>query len=282
VFNRSIHTLVDNALRPGADASRADAQLAVARTQLYQAQEAEQAALATLASLMGAAGTEIRLNAGELLDLPPIDSLPTAAPSANPLAQRQIASVRQTQAQEKLLNRTDYPRIFLQAEAFGRGSEVPNNGSIIGSWNGLAPARGNWIAGLTITFPNVFDFKSLSAEKQVARATERSQQALYEKTVQDLTGEVQAAIAQLKGAQLVAQQTPIELAAAQASETQSRARYDASLATLTEVAEAEGLLAQAEMDDAVARLNVWRGLFGVAYAQGDLQPFLSVLRSSNP
>jgi outer membrane protein len=282
VFNQSIHTLVDNALRPGADGSRADAQLALAKTQLYQAQQAEQAALATLASLMGAAGSDIRLDTGKLLGLPPLNSLPGVAPGANPLAQDQMAAVRQVQAQEKVLNRTDYPRLFLQAEGFGRGSEIPNNGSIIGNSNGLVPARGNWIAGLTITFPNVFDFKALSAEKQMAKATENSQQALYDKTIQDLTGQVQAALAQLKGAQLVAQQTPIELAAARASETQSRARYDASLATLVEVADAEGLLAQAEIDDAVARLNVWRGLFGVAYAQGDLQPFLGVLRAPNP
>jgi outer membrane protein len=282
VFNQSIHTLVDNTLRPGVDASRADAQLALAKTQLYQAQQTEQAALATLASLMGTAGSEIRLGPGKLLEVPPVDSLPSLTPSVNPLAQEQMASVRQAQAQERVLNRTDYPRVFLQAEGFGRGSEVPNSGSIVGNWNGLAPARGNWIAGLTITFPNVFDFKALSAEKQMAKATENSQQALYNKTIQDLTGQLQAALAQLKGAQLVAQQTPIELAAARASETQSRARYDASLATLVEVADAEGLLAQAEMDDAVARLNVWRALFAVAYAQGDLQPFLNALRAPKP
>jgi outer membrane protein len=282
VFNQSVHTLVDNALRPGADASRADAQLALAKVQLYQAQQAEQATLATLASLMGTAGSEIRLDTGKLLNLPLVDSLPGTAPGANPLAQDQIAAVRQVQAQEKVLNRTDYPRLFLQAEGFGRGSDVPNNGSIIGNWNGLAPGRGNWVAGITVTFPNVFDFKALSAEKQMVKSTENSQQALYNKTIQDLTGQIQAALAQLRGAQLAAQQTPIELAAARASEAQSRARYDASLATLVEVADAEGLLAQAEMDDAVARLNVWRGLFGVAYAQGDLQPFLSVLRAPNP
>jgi outer membrane protein len=223
VFDQSIHTLVDNTLRPGADASRADAQLALARTQLYQAQQAEQAAIATLASLIGAAGTEIRLDPGKLQDLPPIDSLPSAAPSANPLAQQQLASVRRAEAQDKALNRTDYPRLFLQAEGFGRGIEVPNSGSIIGNWNGLAPARGNCVAGLTITFPNLFDFKALSAEKQAATATEKSQQALYDKTIQDVTGGVRAALAQLKGTQLVAQQTPIELAAARASGTQSRA-----------------------------------------------------------
>lgn len=277
VFNRSIHALVDNSLRPGADASRADAQLALAKTQLYRAQAAEQAALATLATLMGTAGSEVTVDAGRLLDLPPAQSLPSVTPAENPLAQDQLATVRQAQAQEKVLDRTDYPRFFLQAEGFGRGSEVSNDGMIIGNWNGLAPARGNWVTGITVTFPNVFDFKALSAEKQIAKAHEREQQALYDKTIQDVTGQVQVALAQLRSALEVAQQTPIELAAARASETQSRARYDASLATLVEVADAEGLLAQAEMDDAVARLNVWRGLFGVAYAQGDLQPFLQLL-----
>jgi hypothetical protein len=47
-----------------------------------------------------------------------------------------------------------------------------------------------------------------------------------------------------------------------------------------EVADAESLLAQAEMEDAIARLNLWRGLFNVAYAQGDLEPFLAVLRAN--
>jgi outer membrane protein TolC len=282
VFHRSIHTLVDNALRPGADASRADAQLAVAKTHLYQTQESEQSALATLAALLGTAGTEIRLDSGNLLDLPPASSLPSVAPAANPLALDQMAAVRQAQAQEKVLSRTDDPRIFIQAQALGRGSEVPTDGSFIGNWNGLAPARANWVVGLTITFPNVFDFKALGAQKQIAKANERSQRALYDKTIQDLTGQVQTALAALKSAQLVAQQTPVELAAARATETQSRARYEASLATLVEVADAEGLLAQAEMDDVVARLNVWRSLFNLAYAQGDLQPFLNILHAAHP
>jgi outer membrane protein TolC len=124
--------------------------------------------------------------------------------------------------------------------------------------------------------------KALNAQKQVSKANELAQQALYDKTIQDVTGHVQAALAQLKNAQLIAQQTPIELAAAQATETQSRARYDASLATLVDVSEAEGLLAKAEIDDAIARLNLWRGFFNVAYAQGNLQPFLDMLRSPNP
>lgn len=114
----------------------------------------------------------------------------------------------------------------------------------------------------------------------MAKAHENSQRALYDKTIQDLTGQAQAAMAVLKSAKLVAEQIPVELAAARQSESQSKARYEASLTTIVEVADAEGLLARAESDDAIARVNVWRSLFGVAAAQGDLQPFLDMLRTS--
>ena len=43
---------------------------------------------------------------------------------------------------------------------------------------------------------------------------------------------------------------------------------------MTEVADAQRLLAQAEIDDRVARLNIWRALLLAAKIQGDLKPFL--------
>ncbi len=281
-FHKSIHVLVDNQLRAGADGSRADAELARAKIQLYQSQQAARVTLDTLAALMGTAGTEIKLDAGSLLGLSPAGSLPDASASEHPLARDQMADVRQIQTEERVLQRTDYPRLYLQGEVFGRGSEVPTNGTILGNWNGLAPARENWVTGITVMFPDVFGFKALSAQKQISKANERSQKARYDQTIQDLSGQIQAARDQLKTAQLVAQETPTELAAAQQSETQSRARYQSGLATLVEVADAENLLALAEMEDSIARLDVWHGLFAVANAQGNLQDFLQLLRSSPP
>ena len=46
---------------------------------------------------------------------------------------------------------------------------------------------------------------------------------------------------------------------------------------MIDVSIAESALAQAEGDDAVAKLNVWRGLAGVAEAEGDLTSFLQLL-----
>jgi outer membrane protein TolC len=55
---------------------------------------------------------------------------------------------------------------------------------------------------------------------------------------------------------------------------QATARYQAGLANIDELAEAQRLLTQAEIDDVLARLGVWRGLLRIATAAGDLQPFL--------
>ena len=78
----------------------------------------------------------------------------------------------------------------------------------------------------------------------------------------------------MDGARRVAQNTPIQLQAARVLEQQSRARYDAGLATIIEVADSQRLLLQAEVGDAVARLGVWRALLADAAAKGDLSELL--------
>ena len=82
----------------------------------------------------------------------------------------------------------------------------------------------------------------------------------------------------VQAARAVAANTPIQLAAAQQSEMQARARYEAGLATILELAEAQSLLAQAEVQDQLARVDVWRSLLAAAVAQGDLTPFLTILK----
>jgi outer membrane protein TolC len=70
----------------------------------------------------------------------------------------------------------------------------------------------------------------------------------------------------LDAARAIAQNTPVQLTAAQQSESQARARYHAGLASIVEVAEAQNLLAGAEYQDAVARVDVWRRSLAQAIA----------------
>jgi outer membrane protein TolC len=73
----------------------------------------------------------------------------------------------------------------------------------------------------------------------------------------------------------VADNTPAQIAAARAASQQATTRYQAGLGNVDEVAQAQRLLTQAEIDDSLARLGVWRGLLGVATAAGDIRPFIA-------
>ena len=61
----------------------------------------------------------------------------------------------------------------------------------------------------------------------------------------------------------------------QEASQQATARYQAGLGTIVEVAEAQRLLTQAQIDDALSRLSVWRAELAVTAADGDIQPFLT-------
>jgi outer membrane protein len=86
---------------------------------------------------------------------------------------------------------------------------------------------------------------------------------------------MRTAVAILNGARRIAGNTPIQVSAARTAVQQATARYQSGLGTIDEVAEAQRLLTQAEIDDAIARLGVWRGLLSIATAAGDLQPFIA-------
>jgi len=278
VLRRTVQTLVDNQLRPGAEASRADAERAAAQTRLIQVQQAVAIAQTTLARVLGVTTGPLTIAADPLVAAVPSGQLPNGAASDHPFAQVRQATVEQARAQEAMLAKTDYPRVFLESSVFARGSGANANGVLDGSAAGLALDRANWAAGVQVVFPNVFDFSTLRARKAAAAASTRSEAALYDESLLSVAGEQQAAAAVLQAARAVAANTPIQLAAAQQSESQARARYNAGLASIIEVADAQSLLAQAEVQDQVARVNVWRGLLAAATARGDLTAFVALVR----
>ena len=116
------------------------------------------------------------------------------------------------------------------------------------------------------------------ARKRVELQNEMAESAHYERTIQTLTSQEAKAGALMKAATEIARNTPAERQAATAGESQARARYQNGLASVVEVAEAQRLLAQAEADDAVARLGVWRALLATAQAHGDLAPFIEKIK----
>jgi outer membrane protein TolC len=277
-FDKAVRVLVDNQLRAGADASRADAELARARVNLARAQQQEKISRAALADILGLPDISVEVQESSLPGAPPDGSPETTPITSNPIAEVQHARVEEAQAQVHILDRSYYPKFYFQSSLYGRGSGWDPAGNFEGGTTGLGPDRTNWAVGMTVTFP-AFDIFAIRSRKAVESANERAEAARYDQDLQDLTGQLRKDQASLEGARHVAENTPVELDAARTTETQERSRYQAGLATLVEVADAQSLLVQAETDDALARLAVWQNLAAVAASQGDLQPFLQFLHS---
>lgn len=275
VFANAVRTLTQNQLRPGADQSRAEAELALARNQLSHAVQAADLARASLADAIGAPASSPQLVAGPLTTLPDVTTGPIDA-KAHPAAKADEARLESVRAIERGLDRAYYPTITLGSAFFGRGTgaDVPGLPS---SGNGAWPNVPNWAIGAQVKFA-AFDFFTINARKRVEAQNELAETARYEQTIQSLTTQERKAQALLKAATEIARNTPVEREAATAGENQARARYQNGLASVTEVAEAQRLLAQAEADDAVARLGVWRAVLAAAQARGDLTSFLDKVK----
>ena len=89
-----------------------------------------------------------------------------------------------------------------------------------------------------------------------------------------LQEEFDQAQAALRATRSIAKNTPIQAAAARTALTQATARYKAGLSSIDDVAQAERLVVQAEMDDSIARLNVWRAFLQLQSVTGRSSAFL--------
>jgi outer membrane protein TolC len=194
----------------------------------------------------------------------------------HPAVRAEQAAIETVQARERALARTYTPRVDLQGAFSGRGTgaDVPG---LPRTGDGLGVDVANWALGVTISFP-VFEGFAVNAKKRVEAQNEIAERARHEQAIQRVTTQQARAQALITAAAEIVRNTPAELNAAMDAEGRARARYSSGLTTVTEVAEAQRLLAQAETDDALARLGMWRALLALAQARGDLTPFLQRLR----
>jgi outer membrane protein TolC len=273
VFADSVHVLVTNQLRAGADGARADAELSAARTQLNRAQQTAEVDRASLAEALGKPGIYVAVDQGRLLELPRDPSTPSINLDTHPVVIGQRAAIETARARENVLNHAWAPRFNFQSALYARGTGAVPDGTFQGGVHGLYPTTANFAVGMAVTFP-AFDIFSIRARRKIEAGNEAVEQARLDQVVQGLKGQYARAQASIDGALKIAQETPNQLKAAQEAERLTTERYKYGLANVTEVADAQRLLAQAEIENAVARLNVWRALLLAARLQGDLKPFL--------
>ncbi|TMB27233.1 MAG: TolC family protein [Deltaproteobacteria bacterium] len=274
VFDTIVEALAKQELRPAADASRARAELALAATQLIRAEQAEAVSRTELARALGIAGARIEIAGGNLL-------APVAAPAEtkakHPLVIEAEAAERAARARKHAVELTYLPRLDLFASLWVRGSGLTSGTLPPSPAEGIRPDTPNWLTGLSLSLP-VLELVTVRARSRIEAAQVQVADARKREVMQAVQAQMDAARQILDAAHKEAANTPIALEAARASESQAISRYRSGLAGVVEVADAQRLLAQAEIEDAVARLNVRRGELLLARAIGDLGPFLDGVR----
>lgn len=259
-------------LRPGAESSLARAEQAAAQAQLSRARQAVAEAKATLAALIGVDVRAIDVSVGKLLTIPETPE-GTGQLANTPIARESQAVINESEARLHALDRSYFPRFSLQGTSYARGTGALPDGRSLGGVNGLGPNIQNWALGFTVHFP-VFDIASIRARKSAESARLDADRGRYDQVLVDLNSRRGQAMAAFAGAVEVAKTTPVATEAARTAVRQATARYQSGLGTALEVADAQRRLAQAEIDDGLARLGIWRAKLAVLAAEGDITPLL--------
>lgn len=268
--------LVDQNLRPGVDLARARAELANAQTLLARAEQSREVRRAQLAEAMGLVGAHVDAEPGGLLGaLADVGAHAPSDASRHPDVLRAAAAADRLAQAQRLVEVEYLPRLDLVAALWLRGS-----GSYGSPAAGVVPDVPNWAAGAVVTW-SILDIPTLRARARATDASYEAARSRRDEALLAVSGQLASAAAVLDGAMKVARQTPATLSAAQGAEQQAAARYEAGLAALVDVADAQRVLAQAELDDAVARLEVRRALLLLARASGNLEPFLAQMRGGS-
>ncbi|MBX9688832.1 MAG: TolC family protein [Candidatus Obscuribacterales bacterium] len=273
-YSLIVHTLVDKGLRPGVDASRADADLSAARMNLIEAETAAQIAIVDLAETMGVAGNSLRVESGPWIKRPTQELPLKSVPENHPLVLLKAAAAATAHSQVISVQKMYRPRLWFHSGIWARGSGSRINANPVAY--GLLPQNANYVAGLGIDFP-ILSYYEIRAKERMARQTEADERANYDLAVQQITKKDARAAVLLDNAHRLADETPKLVAAAKDNELKASERYRVGLANVLEVAEAQRILQNALVQDAVAQTRIWRALLSLSYAHGDLRPFLDLV-----
>jgi outer membrane protein TolC len=259
-----VSTLVAQALRPGADAARLDAELAAARTQAARARQSVDVRRVQLGEALGDAALSVEPVAPSETHEPAQE--PTTA--VHPLVAIETAQVARAEGLRGTVSAQYLPRVDLVSAVWARGSGYYGSGA-----DGLAPDIPNWGAGIVVAW-DLLDVPAIRARASAADAEREAAVARNDEAQLAVASQLAQASALLDGARSITKEAAVTLGAARTAEAQTVARFKTGLSSVVDVADAQRVLVQAEIDDAVARLEVLRAELLLARAAGDLTPFL--------
>lgn len=248
---------VEKGLRPPIDLTRAEADLTrfeVGRTRAHGSIESAQALFAAAVGapeqLLDASGT-----VEESAPLAPLGQALEQALTHDPGVRAALEKLVSQQALTRATIRQWAPSLTLTAGVSGRAGGAPSNSGPSGQ-SGWLPSVPNWDIGLILQAP-LFDGVLLARRSQ-SQAQEEVLKQEVEVTRRRLLAEIQRAYTSFRIAESSLPALQSATVAAQKNYDQASARFRAGLSTSVELADAEALRTDSEIQLAVGRFEIAR------------------------
>jgi outer membrane protein len=245
-------------LRDPIELTRADADLSRFQVARVHAEAGLAAAEAVFAAVVGVPEPLLEV-AGAAPAPQPAPNLRDAIAQAladDPILREKRARLREQMATTRSIATELRPDFSLTSTLSGRaGDALPSSGSPASS-GGWLPEVPNWDVGLLLSWP-LFD-QGVRARKEASRAREEERKAEIVEEEQQLRARVERVVLDLRAAQLALPALEKSRTAARANYEQAEARFKAELGSSVELADAQALLAEAEIGLTVGRYDVSR------------------------
>ncbi len=247
---------VASGLFPPIELTRAEADLARFDIGRIRARGGVISSQALLAATVGT--PDLMLDANGTLptssEAPTLQSALDQATSLDPRVAEAVAKVRAQEARTRAIFAEMRPDLSATATFSGRAGGAPVSSGNDADLNGWVPSVPNWDVGLVFTWP-IFDATVVAR----GHASEAKEAALREDVAalkQSLTADVQRAYIAVEVARDALPGLERAAAAAVANYEQADARFKAGLGTAVELADAEALRTQTQIDLAMGKFDL--------------------------
>jgi outer membrane protein len=260
---------VDSGMRPPIELTRAEADLARFDAGRIRARGGLQTAQAVYAASVGVSDASLDVGGTPRAppDLPALNDAIRQAAARDPRVLGAMAEVQAQEAQTRAIGAQMRPDLSFTGTLSSRAGGAPPSSGVGANGEGWLPNVANWDVGVVLSWP-LFD-PVVRARSQASRVEEEARrEELNDARFVEVAGIREAYVAvQVARQALPALQQALD--AARANWGQADARFRAGLGTAVELADAEAVLADAEIDLALGVFNVarTRAIFGRRIAE---------------
>jgi outer membrane protein len=263
---------VDSGLRSPIELTRAEADLARFAVGRVRAQGGLVIAQSVLAASIGAPdpAVDVASEAPQVADLPSLNEALERAQVRDPRMAEAIAELRAAEAKTRAVGAELRPDLGLTGTISGRAGGAPGTaaGYTAPSGDGWLPVIPNWDVGVVLSWP-LFD-GTIAARRDAAHAAEQVRHDEIDIAREQEVAQVRQAYIKVQVARTALVSLANAVVAARANYDQADARFRAGIGNAVELADAEAVRTDAEIQLALGQFEVAqaRAAFGRAIAEG--------------